>query len=562
MDKDMEDHPIHPLQHGFTKGKSTESAISNTADYIKQFLFEKDQCLGVFLDISSAFDSISIDHIKNTLLDHNGTPDMVEWHYSYLSRRFLEVELHGERVRLTTSTGFPQGGVCSARFWLIAFDQAIRIINDGNVVGNGYADDCSALIGGTDTDEMIDEMQEVLDRLVQWGTTCGLTFNPQKTVAVMFTRATNPIERRVRMNGQPIAYSPTVVYLGVTLDRELKWKKHINNKIKKAKGLIMKLANITNAYWGPRPKLMKWAYTGVVRPMISYAAMNWAHIAELDDMIEALRKLNRFAINTIVKVPRSTPTRALEIILDIFPLHLHIRKEGMSTFLRLRDQLPLNWVGVYTNLTYSVSHRRYWDYEFMDSDLSKDKVLDDCCVPSPERKFTLDLESFVDMASCQKHVDVNVYTDGSKINDQVGSGVYILLQDGNTVELKFRISDHATVYQAEMFAILKAAQYLTTLDNLTSIKFFVDSQAALRTFQAPFIKSKLAFQTILALNQVTHQSLTFVWTKAHVGTDGNEKADALAKEGAGLDDIMEVPEPACDAKNLLIRHIRSLWQRE
>lgn len=146
----MEDFPIHPLQHGFTKGKSTESAISNTTDYIEQNLYEKHHCLGLFLDISSAFDSISIDHILQTLLDHGGTPDMVEWCYSY-----------GDRVHLTASTGFPQGCVCSERFWLIAFDQAIHIIDTGNVIGNGCADNCSALIGGTYPDNLIEAMQGV-----------------------------------------------------------------------------------------------------------------------------------------------------------------------------------------------------------------------------------------------------------------------------------------------------------------------------------------------------------------------------------------------------------------
>ena len=257
MDKDMEDHPIHHLQHGFTKGKSTESAISNTVDYIEEFLFSKQHCLGVFLDISSAFDSISIDHIRQKLLEHNGTPDMVEWYYSYLGRRYLEVELHGKKLNLTTNTGFPQGGVCSARFWLIAFDEAIQIINSNGITGNGYADDCSALIGGDHPHNMIDQIQTVLDRLVDWGRSCGLQFNPQKTVAVMFTRATREFRRQVRMDGQLLPYSKSVVYLGVTLDSELKWGPHINNKVKKAKGLLMKIANITSSYWGPRPKLMR-----------------------------------------------------------------------------------------------------------------------------------------------------------------------------------------------------------------------------------------------------------------------------------------------------------------
>ena len=563
MDKDMEDYPIHHLQHGFTKGKSTESAISNTVDYIEEFLFSKQHCLGVFLDISSAFDSISIDHIRQTLLDHGGTPDMVEWYYSYLGRRFLEVELHGETVQLTTGTGFPQGGVCSAKFWLIAFDEAINIINSNGITGNGYADDCSALVGGDHPHNMVEQMQTMLERLVNWGLSCGLRFNPQKTVAVMFSRATRTFHRLVRMNGQLIPFSDTVVYLGVTLDSNLKWRPHFDNKIKKSKRLLMKMANVTRAYWGPKPKLMKWAYTGIVRPALSYAALAWAHIAEDEEVEKICRRLNRLAMNTIVKVPRSTPTRALEIILDIYPLHLHLMKEGLNTFVRLNTAIPLQWSGVYTNLTHSVSHRRYWDWIAQDTGVfGYGADVDDCCVMKPTTQFTLDTSSFVDMENSQKQLDCNVYTDGSKLDDQVGSGVYIIRQGHNLAKHCVRIPDCSTVYQAEMMAIKEAALLLQGIPDLTSIKFYVDSQAALRTFQADFIKSKLALQTIEELNKVNHEIMIFVWTKAHVGTEGNEEADKLAKEGTKLDDITHVPAPACSAKELIEKGIRSLWQKE
>ena len=273
MDEDLTYEPIHHKQHGFTKGKCTESAISDTADYIEKHIFQGEHCLGVFLDISSAFDSISIDHIKQCLLAHNGDPELVEWYYSYLGGRYLDITLHGDTVHMTTARGFPQGGVCSARFWLIAFDEAIKIINSEGIVGNGYADDCGALIGGTHPSNMVEKMQSMLERLVNWGGTCGLRFNPQKTVAVMFTRSTREFHRLVRMEGQLLPYSDEVVYLGVTMDRELKWHPHILNKIRKAKSLLMKMSSITYSYWGPRPKLMRWMYTGIVRPMMSYAAM-------------------------------------------------------------------------------------------------------------------------------------------------------------------------------------------------------------------------------------------------------------------------------------------------
>ena len=563
MEKDMEDFPIHPLQHGFTKGKSTESAISNTVDYIEEFLFDKQHCLGVFLDISSAFDSISIDHIKKKLLEHNGTPDMVQWYHSYLQRRYLEVELHGDSVKLTTGTGFPQGGVCSAKFWLIAFDEAIQIINSNGITGNGYADDCSALIGGTHPHNMIEKMQTMLERLVNWGLSCGLRFNPQKTVAVMFTRATRSFDRQVRMNGQLLPYSSSVVYLGVTLDRELKWNEHVLNKVAKTKRLLMKLASITSAYWGPKPKLMRWAYTGIVRPTFSYAALSWGLAVEAEDLEKVCRRLNRLAMNTMVKVPRSTPTRALEIILDIHPLHLHVMKEGLSTYIRLKPAIRLLWSGVYTNLTHSVSHLRYWDWVAEDQGVySYGEEVDDCCVMRPTNHFTLDTSSFVDMENSQQKLDCNVYTDGSKMNDLVGAGVYILRKEEVLATHKVRLPDECTVYQAELMAIKQAAIILQRYDDLTSVKFYVDSQAALRTFQADFIKSKLALQTIEALNQIKHQIMIFVWTKAHVGTPGNEEADKLAKEGTMLDSITPTPIPACSANNLVDAGIRKLWQLE
>ena len=565
MESDMENHPIHTAQHGFTRGKCTESAISRTLDYIEQQLFKKrHHCLGVFLDISSAFDSISIDHIKKCLLEHNGTADMVEWYHSYLGRRYLEVELHGETVQLTTSTGFPQGGVCSAKFWLIAFDEAIRIINSEGIMGNGYADDCSALIGGTHPHNLIEKMQSMLDRLVAWGHTCGLRFNPQKTVAIMFTKATRPTTRRVRMDGQLLPYSSSVVYLGVTLDVELTWAEHIESKIKKAKRLLMKMSSITRAYWGPKPKLMRWAYTGIVRPAISYAALIWGGLAlEHDTTIEALRRLNRLAMNTMVNVPRSTPTQAMEIILDVMPLHLHIQKEGMSTYLRIQDQIRIQWEGVSTNLTRSVSHIRYWEYLADDAGIFNIQTeSDDCHVLAPSRRFILDTASFVDMDSCQQPLDCNVYTDGSKLDDKVGAGVYIK-RPGHTVAAEsFRLSDHATVYQAEMMAIKQAALILQKINDLTTIKFYVDSQAALRTFQSPIIKSRLALSTIGALNLVKKESMIFVWTKAHVGNPGNEEADKLAKAGTIMDNIIDVPFPACEAKNAVDRGIRKIWQRQ
>ena len=124
-EKHLKTKPLHPKQHGFTKGKATDSALSNTANKIEQHLFNHEGCIGIFLDISSAFDSISVDHIRNRLLHHGANEDAVGWYHNLLKERHLEITLQEETVYYHTGTGFPQGGVASAKFWNIAFDEAI-----------------------------------------------------------------------------------------------------------------------------------------------------------------------------------------------------------------------------------------------------------------------------------------------------------------------------------------------------------------------------------------------------------------------------------------------------
>ena len=55
--------------------------------------------------------------------------------------------------------GFPQGGVCSAKFWIIAFDEAAKILNSNGVNGELFADDGNGIIGGTDTEYMAQSLQ-------------------------------------------------------------------------------------------------------------------------------------------------------------------------------------------------------------------------------------------------------------------------------------------------------------------------------------------------------------------------------------------------------------------
>jgi hypothetical protein len=210
VDKELVRFPIHHHQHGFLSHKSTESALSHTVNFIERNLARNQVTLGVFLDISSAFNSILPDQISSSLLAHNAPEEAVKWYNDYITNRHVSVTLQGQTRRIKSCVGFPQGGAASAKFWLIAFDQAIRIINSHSITGHGFADDLCALISDVDLHKAQRKMQRMLNELTNWGRTCGLYFNSKKTVAICFTRRKHDISiPKLVIDGQPVAWSNT-----------------------------------------------------------------------------------------------------------------------------------------------------------------------------------------------------------------------------------------------------------------------------------------------------------------------------------------------------------------
>ena len=85
----------------------------------------------------------------------------------------------------------------------------------------------------------------------------------------------------------------TSLGIGLTKDHKLSWKPHINKVLDSGCSLMRALASKTRGLYGPKPKLMKWTYTGIVRPKITYGCMIWGHKINLKKHGKQLNRLNR-----------------------------------------------------------------------------------------------------------------------------------------------------------------------------------------------------------------------------------------------------------------------------
>ena len=133
-----------------------------------------------------------------------------------------------------------------------------------------------------------------------------------------------------------------------------------------------------------------------------------------------------------------------------------------------------------------------------------------------------------------------VYTDGSKIGDNVGAAGIIFVNGKLVHQLKFKLHGHCSNNQAEQIAILKVLekleQFQDAQDNDKHIAIHTDSKISLDLLQnrfkrnrpIEFIRNKII--ALAHLKWTTH----FSWV-GHAGIEGNELVNILAKE-AGVED--------------------------
>ena len=561
VDLTLENMPISEHQQGFRRCRSTETAISNTVNYIERYNKRNEHCLAVFLDIAAAFDTIKPHHIKEKLLEKQVDAKIVEWYYKYITERHLTLEANEYEIRTCVDVGFPQGGVCSAKFWIIAFDPAIEIINENGIFGQGFADDCAALIGGEDLNEMTIRMNRALDRLVMWGATCGLRFNPSKTVLLHFKNNSKrrQIYPEITMNGQTITASKHTRYLGVEIDDELTWKHHISSKIEKCRNLLAIVSANVRHTFGPKPKLVKWAYTGVIRPKLLYACQAWAHKLTTKQ-IKCMKKLDRLTTTAMAPIRRSTPQATLEIMFDLIPIDLLIEQLGAASFMRTKPHLQ-----PFTDTPNGHLNRWVQIVNRLDIPRETDVVENTIMLNRPYNVNIVSLTN--DTKKYIRHSEYTAYTDGSKIDGKAGAGVIIYKLNEIIYRQSYSLPSNASIFQAELEAIRQAAAFFNRNKiryPAKYIKILVDSQAALKALSGNSIKSETVRRTIQELSTLGFDipRLTLAWIKAHVGYEGNELADHAAKQGA-LEPHMsiktDIPISKTEIANTLKEQVYNKW---
>lgn len=176
---------LYNKQYGFRPKSNTLSATVDIITKIKTNIDEKKICLGIFIDLKKAFDTVSHKILLQKLTDIGITDKAHKILESYLMDRSQVVKIAEFQSSTKPITyGIPQGSLLGPLLFLIYMNNISKLDLNGEL--SLYADDTSLFYFGHNIDSIIQHAQNDLNLLNIWFHCNLLTINTDKTHYVIF----------------------------------------------------------------------------------------------------------------------------------------------------------------------------------------------------------------------------------------------------------------------------------------------------------------------------------------------------------------------------------------
>jgi hypothetical protein len=311
----LEENDILPKsQFGFRERLGTEDALTELSMDIYSNLNKKNKTLGIFLDLSKAFDSISHQTLINTLKSIGIVSIPLLLLKSYLTNRIQQVRISNTLSKeIIITTGVPQGTVLSPILYLIYVTSLAKLNLHGKLFS--YADDTAILLTGNNWEEIRQNAESDMHLINTWFLKNNLRINYTKSNFLTFThdKRTQPNFNEIKIHDSNcktnncscniINKTDHTKYLGLIIDQHLKWDIHINT-------LIIKLRKLQHLYINARKFLniqtLRMIYFSLTQSILHYGITAWGGLGIVAS--NKILRAQKSIIKIILKKPKTHPT--------------------------------------------------------------------------------------------------------------------------------------------------------------------------------------------------------------------------------------------------------------
>jgi len=542
---------LNECQAGFRNGRSCVDHILSLQDEVTKSLSRGGHTLAVFVDLEKAFDLMWADGLLFKLRRLGISRNIYMFIKHFLADRTIQVRVGNTlsgSVRLVN--GCPQGSVLSPLLFIL-------MMNDyppdprGGSSNCLFADDATIYKSGHILQHTTNNIQRYLHKIHEWCEEWGLLVSASKTICVLFTRR-RIVPLPLTLGDTPLIYEKTAKFLGVIFDEKMNWGAHIKYTIEKCTKRLNLMKCMSGRIWGGGKRVQLTLYKALIQSLLDYGSQ--ALLGAPATTLTKYDTIQHKALAICCGAIHSTSIQALQAETGVMPLSLRrerlslryaakitqnnhhpTRKILIPTYHKAWAKNPLGNAIFHDHIAPTLSsfnlpplqpilHHPTWKLAPCHIDTTLKNIIH-------RHTHSLTVQHALAMQFIDQFVDyVKIFTDGSRTpGGLVGSSVCAPLLNLERVE---RLADGATIYTAELHAIGMALMAVPGVAPAAKcFVIFSDSLGAVQSISkgGPLMGPLLSIRQ--RVDELTGKGIELIiaWVPSHIGIQGNERADFLAK---------------------------------
>ena len=278
---------LSPNQFGFCKGRSCVTQLLKILNTWFYYLDQNIPVDSIYLDFQKAFDSVPHKRLIEKLRGNGIRGNVLNWISDFLSSRTQYVTVNGYQSRsVPVTSGVPQGSVLGPSLFIYYINDLPKLCE---ALCEIFADDAKVFNSIKSSSDCC-LIQRTLDALSAWSDKWLLSFNAAKCNVLHLGKNNIKHDYYMIKGDNKIILNKTECEkdLGVYIDKNLDFKKHISTQIKKARstsGIIYR--NIINK----KANIMVPLFKSMIRPIVEYGNVVWApHLKKDIIAIESIQR--------------------------------------------------------------------------------------------------------------------------------------------------------------------------------------------------------------------------------------------------------------------------------